>query len=467
MWKNNKLIRNFVGILALLVVTAFIALPSSFSWRVGSQTINFDKNIIQPTLFGKTYSLNLPLKKGLDIAGGIQLVMRADVSAIDQADRSDALKSAVEIIRNRVDAYGVAEPLIQTAVSGDDYQIIVEVPGLTDIDQAVALIGTTAMMDFRLQEATVAAAWQNTPVATTAATSYQQYYDYLASFVPTELTGEMLDKATATFDSQTRQPVVALQFTTEGREKFAEITRNNQGNILGIFIDDAPITLPKINDPILDGNAIISGGFTVKESQSLAVQLNSGALPVPIEIVQQRQVGATLGEDSVAKSLFAGIVGLLLVMLFMVLNYGQKGLIADFGLVIYTVLMLAIYKLFGITMSLPSIAAFLISIGMAVDSNILIFSRLQEELQQGKSLSAAREASFGKAWDSIRDANTITIMIAIILINPLNFSILNSNGMIRGFGITLLLGVITGLFTGVFVSRNLLRIFLREREEKL
>ncbi len=463
MKKQKKIVRSFIWILGLFLVAFFLALPTKFSWQIGANKIDFDKNQLALPVLGKKYSFDLPLKKGLDIAGGVQLIMQADMSKIEAEDRLEALRAAVEVIRSRIDAYGLAEPIIQTAINGDDYRIIVELPGLTDIDQALSLIGTTAMMDFRLQNEQKAQEIA-TMSATTEMEQMNQYFYFLESFEETQLQGKMLKKATATFDSQTRQPVIALQFTPEGRELFAQITKENVNRTLGIFIDGWPVTLPKINTAILDGNAIISGNFSVKETQELAIQLNSGALPVPLEIMSQSQVSASLGEDSVQQSIFAGIVGLILVSLFMILNYGKKGLIANFGLLIYTVIILAFYKIFGITLSLPSIAALILSIGMAVDANILIFSRLQEELRLGKTLNQARELSFGRAWDSIRDANVITLMIALILINPLDFPFLNSSGLIRGFGITLFLGVLTGLFTGVFITRNLLRIFIRESD---
>ncbi len=466
MLQKSKLVRSFIWILGLLVIASFIALPSQWQWQINGQTINFDKTILQPTIFGKTYNLDLPLKKGLDIAGGIQLILQADMTEIAEEDRLDALAAAVEVVRNRVDAYGVNEPTIQTAINGDDYRIIVEMPGVDNVDQALSVIGTTAMMDFRLQEASAGAeinALQNE--ATDEAGFFNWYIAYLDSFTKTELTGAMLKKATATYNQQTGQPVIALEFTPEGREIFAQITKDNIGDILGIFIDDSPVTAPSIESAIVDGQAIISGQFTSESSRQLAIQLNSGALPVPLTILQQKQVEASLGADSVNKSIFAGVVGLGLVCLFMILNYGKNGIIADIGLAIYAVLIIALYKILGITLTLPGLAALLLSIGMAVDANILVFSRFKEERLLGKSLGRARELAFGRAWDSIRDANTITIAIAIILINPLNFSFLNSSGMIRGFGITLLLGVITGLFTSIFVSRTLLRIWLREKEK--
>jgi preprotein translocase subunit SecD len=464
--KSPKLVRNFTFILVLFFTCVLLALPETFSLRAWGFPLDFDKHQLDFTLGDKTYSLALPLKQGLDIAGGVQLTLKAEMAAVAPEDRLDALQAATEVVRSRVDAYGLSEPLIQTAVSGDDYRLLVELPGMSDIDQALSLIGTTAMMDFRLQDASKAAllAAQATDSAQDILT---QYMDYLDSFTATDLTGTMLKKATPTFDGQTNQPVIGLQFTPEGRELFAQITKEHTGAVLGIFIDGWPVTAPTINTPILDGNAIITGSFTIKETQELAVQLNSGALPVPLTVLTQSQVGASLGDDSVRASVFAGVVGLGLVCLFMILTYGAQGLIADLGLVVYAVITLASYKVLGVTLTLPGIAALLIAIGMAVDANILIFSRFKEELALGRPFARARELSFGRAWDSIRDANTITIMMALILINPLDFSFLNSSGTIRGFGITLLLGVVTGLFTGIVVTRTLMRIFLTEKMVKI
>jgi preprotein translocase subunit SecD len=465
--KKSKLGRNFAFILLLFFICTLIALPDTFSLRTWGLPLDFDKKQLDFTLGEKTYSSALPLKRGLDIAGGVQLTLQAQMDGIASEDQLDALQAATEVVRSRVDAYGLAEPLIQTAVSGDDHRIIVELPGLTDIDQALSLIGTTALMDFRLQDASKAAAILATQASGSADDVLTQYLSYLDSFVATDLTGTMLKKATPTFDGQTNQPVIGLQFTPEGRELFAQITQEHTGEVLGIFIDGWPVTTPTINTPILDGNAIITGAFNIKETQELAVQLNSGALPVPLNVLSQSQIGASLGDDSVQASIFAGVVGLALVCLFMILTYGPQGLIADLGLVVYAVITLALYKVMGVTLTLPSIAALLISIGMAVDANILIFSRFKEELVLGKPFARARELSFGRAWDSIRDANTITIMTALILINPFEFSFLNSSGTIRGFGITLLLGVVIGLFTGIVVTRTLMRIFLTEKMVKL
>ncbi len=273
-----------------------------------------------------------------------------------------------------------------------------------------------------------------------------------------------MQKASVQFSSNTGSPVVALQFTPDGAKKFAEITKRNVNFPVAIFLDQQPITVPKVNEEITSGDAIISGQFTVDEVKALAIQLNAGALPVPVKIIEQRSVGPTLGEDSVRKSVRAGLIGLIMVVSFMALLYGRLGMIADLGLVVYGLITLAVYKLIPITLTLPGIAGFILSVGMAVDANILIFERMKEELRMGKKWRAALEAGFGRAWDSIKDANTATIMTALVLLNPFNFSWLVSSGTVRGFALTLLLGVVISLFTGIVVTRTLLRVLYKGKE---
>jgi preprotein translocase subunit SecD len=254
--------------------------------------------------------------------------------------------------------------------------------------------------------------------------------------------------------------VVSLRFTPEGGEKFAAITQRNLNQPLAIFLDNQLLTAPIVNEPILNGQAVISGNFTTQAATNLAIQLNAGALPVPIKIVEQKNISATLGADSINKSVKAGAVGLTLVMLFMLLYYGKNGLIADIALIIYGLLTLSIYKLIPVTLTLPGIAGFILSVGMAVDSNILIFERLKEELRAGRPFNIALELGFGRAWDSIKDANVCTIITSLVLLNPLNWHFLNTSGMVRGFALTLLIGVLISLFTGIVVTRTLMRVFL-------
>ena len=253
--------------------------------------------------------------------------------------------------------------------------------------------------------------------------------------------------------------MVALQFNSEGAKKFADITARNLNKPLAIFLDNALISAPLVQQKIIGGQAVISGDFTLEEAKKLAITLNAGALPAPIKILSQKNIAPTLGQESVRKSLQAGLVGLLMVALFMILLYGRPGFIAVVSLVIYSLLTLAIYKLIPVTISLPGLAGFILSIGMAVDANILIFERMKEELRKGHEWVEALELGFGRAWDSIKDANVATLITTFILFNPLDWSFLNTSGMVRGFALTLFLGIVVSLFTGVFVTRTLLRAF--------
>jgi len=257
-----------------------------------------------------------------------------------------------------------------------------------------------------------------------------------------------------------------MEFNAEGTQKFAEVTKANTGRVLAIFLDGFPVSLPRIGDPILDGRAVISGQFTLEEAKELNIQLNAGALPVPIQVIEQHNIGASLGQEAVDKSIRAGVIGIICVIAFMILYYGWKGVLASISLIVYAVFTIAIYKLFNITLTLPGIAGLLLTIGMAVDSNILIFERMKEELRVGQPFDRAMELGFGRAWDSIKDANVTTIFTALVLINPLDLSFLNTSGLVRGFGITLLIGVLTSLFTGLVVTRTLMRLFLSDPSPK-
>lgn len=384
------------------------------------------------------------LKTGLDLQGGTHLLLQADMDNIDPADRNTALESVKQVISRRVDLYGVSEPIIQTSQFQNTYRLIVELPGVKDVNQAISLIGQTAQLDFREDQ-----------TATAGATTLV--------FQPTGLTGKDLKKASVSFGQSgntTGQPVVSLEFTQEGSQKFAEITQRNVNKPVAIFLDNQLITNPIVNEPILSGQAVISGNFTTDSASQLAIQLNAGALPVPIKIIEQKNISATLGSDSVRKSVIAGGIGLGLVALFMILLYGVNGFLADIALVIYGLITLAIYKLIPVTLTLPGIAGFILTIGMAVDSNILIFERLKEEVRAGRPFSIALELAFGRAWDSIKDANVATIITSLVLINPFNFNWLNTSGLVRGFAITLFIGVIISLFTGIIVTRTLMRLFL-------
>lgn len=455
----KKPVGRYVAILVLTVVAAVVALPKEVSLPVPFSNPPRELSIGSPTLYfnfmGRPVVLDYSFKQGLDIQGGMQIVLEADVTQIPEADRLTALNSAREVILRRVDLYGIAEPVVQTAISNNSHRLIVELPGVTDATEALQLVGQTAQLNFQLlsmDSLDTAATQSATP-----------------EFVLTEtgLSGQQLRRASVQFDPQTGEPGVLIEFNEEGTQLFGEVTAQNTGEMLAIALDGSVIMAPRINEAIYGGQAVINGLGGIDEARQLSIQLNAGALPVPISVLEQRSIGPTLGAESVKQSVFAGVVGLAMVMLFMILYYGQAGVLASFALVIYSVLTIALYKLIGVTVTLPGIAGLILSMGMAVDANILIFERIKEEMRLGKPFDRALSLGFGKAWDSIKDANLITIITALVLINPLNFSFLNTSGMVRGFGITLLIGVLLGLFTGVVVTRTLVRLFLQESWYKL
>jgi preprotein translocase subunit SecD len=420
----------------ILIITAaatFISLPYGLNFKVGNLSVNrkFD------------------LKLGLDLAGGSQLVFEADMSKIPADKQSTALDGVRNVIERRVNLFGVSEPTVQTSKFQGKDRIIVDLPGVSDTQQAVSLIGQTAQLQF--------AEVKEVPATKTASAS--------STLVPTNLTGADLQSASVVFDNQTGKPTISLQFTADGGKKFATITGKNIGRPLPIILDKQVVSAPTVQQEITGGSAQITGTFTVDAAKQLAIQLNAGALPVPVSLIQQTSIGASLGALSIKQSILAGIVGAVMVLIFMIANYGWLGIIADIGLFIFGVITIALYKLIPITLTLPGIAGFMLSVGMALDGNILIFERFKEE-RLVREYHEALEISFGRAWNSIRDAYAATLITCFVLANPLDWTFLNSSGPIRGFAITLALGIFISLFTGIFVSRNLLRVFVKERSVK-
>lgn len=435
----------------LTAVFAVVDLPENYRVKFSLFGRTVDRIINPPTLrlFGWTKEIKTSL--GLDLAGGSHVVLEADMKDIKASDRVTALESAKEVIDRRVNFFGVSEPVVQTAISENSYRIIVELPGVNDVDRAISLIGQTALLDFR--------EFTDPDEATTGAFVVPM----LTNTKSVGLTGRDLSRASMQFSPQTGEPEVQLEFNGDGGKKFADATTRLVGKPIAIFLDEVPLTSPVVQTPILDGKAVITGTFTQEAARTLALQLNAGALPVPVHPVEQRTVEATLGAESVAKSITAGAIGLGFVAIFMILQYGRLGLIADMALVLYGLLSFGVFRLFNITLTLPGIAGFLLSIGMAVDSNILIFERYKEELHAGKPWNIAMEQAFGKAWDSIRDANFTTIITSLILYNPGNWNMLPSSGLVRGFAATLLIGVLMSLFTGIVATRTLIRVFYKEK----
>ena len=427
--------KKLLFILLLFFAALFVSLPNKFSL--------FGREFTRPNLDFKAGKFelkkNFDLIYGLDLAGGSHLVFEAESSQITEEKRKTAIEGVRDVIERRVNLFGISEPNVQVSSFEGKDRIIVELPGIKDTKEAANLIGKTAQLEF----AEVSGEGEN------------------LELVPTGLTGADLKSADVRFDQTTGKPVVSLEFSQEGGKKFAELTGRNVGKALPIILDNEIVSQPVVQEVITQGSAQITGDFTTDEAKKLAIQLNAGALPVPISLVEERTVGATLGAESVSRSIKAGLVGLLMVLVFMVAAYGRLGLVADLGLIIFGVLTLALYKLIPVVLTLPGIAGFLLSVGMAVDSNILIFERFKEE--RGKRpLADALEVSFGRAWDSIRDANIATLVTTFILANPFDWSFLHTSGPVRGFAITLALGIGISLFTGIVVSRNLLRVFVRE-----
>jgi preprotein translocase subunit SecD len=379
---------------------------------------------------------------GLDLQGGTHLVLQGDMSKAPDQDASQVLKGVIQVLERRVNAYGVAEPVIQA--QGAD-RVIVELPGVKDIEEAKKLIGQTAQLDFREYDPATGQ-WK---IATATGLDGQEK----------ELTGKYFrPNAQVVFDQRSNQPQVAFEFDDEGASLFEQITRRLIGKPLGIFLDGQPISSPTVQ-AVISRNGVITG-LRLQEARTLAIQMNAGAVPVPIRIVEERTVDATLGSDSIRKSIVAGEIALLVVALFMIMYYRLPGLMATLALGVYTVTTLAIFELIPVTLTLAGIAGFILSIGMAVDANILIFERMREELRWGKSVGAAVRAGFDRAWTSIRDSNSSTLITCLLLYwFGQNFGA----SLITGFALTLAIGVVVSLFSAIFVTRGLLTAVMSTR----
>ncbi|MEL7036273.1 MAG: protein translocase subunit SecD [Cyanobacteria bacterium J06592_8] len=415
----------------------------------------------------------IPLRLGLDLRGGSQLTIQLKTSEEVPVIDERTINAVQSVIENRVNGLGVSESVVQTI--GQD-QILVQLPGVSDPEQAERVLGGTAQLDFREQspgsEDQLLAETQVKQQLEIQLELEKQQGDQAA----VEKTLDSLEKNKQAIAGLYKPPIlrgqdlrdayaepaggdnwnIALRFSNEGGDKFAELTKNlaGTGRTIGIFLDDELISFPTVpvdfvETGITGGSAVITGRFTAEQANDLAVQLRGGALPVPVEIVENRTVGATLGRDSIQRSIYAGLGGLILVLIFMVLYYRLPGLIADIALIVYTILTLALFDLLGVTLTLPGIAGFILSIGMAVDANVLIFERTREELRSGKTLYRSVESGFYRAFTSILDGN-LTTGIACIALFWLG------TGLVRGFALTLGLGVALSMFTAVTCSRTLL-----------
>jgi protein-export SecD/SecF family membrane protein len=372
----------------------------------------------------------LPWRLGLDLVGGTHLVYQIDLSQVAASDRDSVVQGLRDVIEKRVNLFGVSEPQVYIAQTGDSAQLDVDLAGVKNVTDAINQIGETPLLDFAEVE-------QNG--------SSTQY-------VPTNLTGQYITGAQLTFDQTTGAPQVQITFDKDGTDIFGKITAANVGKPLAIFLDNNLIEAPTVDEAITGGTALITGNFTVDSAKTLVERFNAGALPAPITLVNQQTVSASLGNDSLNKVIFAAILGTLLVILFMLFYYRLFGFFAACALIIYIVLTLAVFKLIGITMSLSGIAGFVLTIGMAVDANILTFERIKEEQKRGLPRTSAVEEGFRRAWPSIRDSNTSTIITAVILYYF-------TSSFVQGFALTLLIGVVMSLFSAITTTRLFLRVY--------
>jgi len=539
MSQSNKNWTLFIVIVLITIFCLLVDIPRVPSWVPFSRWFTKQK-----------------IHLGLDLQGGTQLIYQTDTSNIPDDQRSAAVEGARDVIERRVNFFGVSEPLIHTAKAANEWKIVVELPGIKNVKDAIKMIGETPILEFREQGAPKQLTSQEKkdrenynkkaeqrandilkkalrPDADFAALAKQYSEDdgskaqggdlgwfgkdamiqefekaafalkkgetskqlvetsfgyhiikkiderktvdgkeeIMASHILiktqsleidlsdpqsqwqyTGLTGKQLKSAQMTFGGDTNEPEVSLEFNEEGTRLFSEITQRNVGKPVAIFLDGVPISVPTVRETITGGKAVISGDFNIKEAKELSQRLSAGALPVAIQLVSQQNIGPSLGRLSVNKSFVAGVIGLLVVMIFMIVFYGFYGVIASIALLIYALINMAIYKLLPVTLTLSAIAGFIISLGMAVDANVLIFERIKDEKRAGKFGETVINDGFRHAWTAIRDSNATTLITCAILYYF-------GSGLVRGFGLTLGLGVLTSLFTAITVSRNLLKLF--------
>jgi preprotein translocase subunit SecD len=393
-----------------------------------------------------TDSTRKPFSLGLDLSGGSHLLYKADVSQIPSNEIDSSMEALRDVIERRINAFGVAEPVIAVQTSAlsteKEHRLSVELPGVTNIDEAIKTIGQTPFLEFRTQSFEISAddVDENGILRITQDNA----------FAPSGLDGRYLKRAQVVFEPTTGAAQVSIQFNDEGAQRFEKITQENIGKVIAIYLDGSVISAPVVREAITGGQAQISGDFTPQEAKQLVGRLNSGALPVPISLISTQTVGASLGAEAINDGVRAAVIGFILIALFLIVWYRLPGLVAVVALALYVVSTLLLYKLIPVTLTAAGIAGFIISIGMAVDANILIFERMREERARGKSAADAIAAGFDRAWFSIRDANTASLIIAAILF-------WFGTSLIKGFALTLGLGVIVSLFSAIGITKVFLR----------
>lgn len=546
--------------ISIIVITILTVLSAVVSYPAGPD-ITWKGKLVR----------EIKVHLGLDLQGGTSLVYQADVSKIPEAEQADAMAGVRDVLERRINAFGVSEPLIQTNRAANSWRVLVELPGITDVEQAVKEIGETPLLEFKVESkevpeeqltairelneeskataedllqralngedfATLARTESKDPgsaikdgdlgyftkgdmvqafsdaafagivgevyptvvesefgyhiikvtdhttgvvadlnagIGNTATTVddgtepvseeavrashilIQKVPEDGGAFGPTyentELTGKYLKHSSVQFDSTSGVPLVSLEFDADGAKLFEDITRDHIGETVAIYLDGEAISTPQVNEVISGGQAVIEGDFTHDEANQLAQRLNAGALPVKIELVNQRTIGPTLGVEAIQQSVVAGLLGLLFLAFFMIMYYRWPGFIAVIALTIYSLMLLAIFKLWPITLTLSGIAGFILSLGMAVDANVLIFERLKEELRKGKSLQSAIDDGFKRAWLSIRDSNVSSLITCLILT-------WFGTSVIKGFAVTLAIGIALSMFSAITITRTLLKL---------
>lgn len=421
--KNNLI---FVGI--LLVVVFCLVFPNIPNKGLSSFT---EKRLP-----------NIPFKLGLDLQGGSHLVYQADFSSSSIAvkDQKEAMQGLRDVIERRVNMFGVAEPEVAIQEANGNQRLTVNLSGVKDVDKAIEMIGKTPYLDFRQQTS--------------------DFNPENPTFEATQLNGRYLKKADLGFNQQTTAPEILLEFNAEGAELFKQITAANVGKRLAIFIDNSLISAPNVNEEISGGKAQITGSFTIQEAREMVRNFNSGALPVPINLISQNTIGPTLGMVSLNTSLKAGLFGFLVVCLFMIGFYRFGGFLASIALVIYSLILLSLFKLIPVTLTLAGVGAAILSVGMAVDANILIFERQKEERKKGENFKTAMENGFKRAWPSVRDSNLNALLIALIMF-------IFGSSFIKGFAVALSLGILVSMFSSVIITRTLMRIFIGTKLERV
>lgn len=565
--ERNKLWTIFIFIVILGLLALLVDIPQLPSWLPGHSWFSKQK-----------------VHLGLDLQGGTQLIYQTDTSDIPSDSKGSAIEGARDVIERRVNIFGVSEPMIQTARIGSEWRLIIELPGIKDVNAAIEMIGETPILEFKeqsppreltadekqqvkeynqqakeraqdvLQQALSEdadfamlvqehsedpgskeqggdlgwfatgmmvpefekAVFEDLAVGETTSELVQTQFGYhiikkvderikqqeiqieveveggqgleieqeptieqepikearashiliatmteqaikqvLVQWQYTGLTGKQLKNAFVTFNPQTNEPEVSLEFNDEGAKLFGEITTRNVSKPVAIFLDNYPLSIPTVREPITSGSAVITGNFSLVEAKELAQRLAAGALPVPIQLISQQNIGPSLGKISVQKSFVAGILGFVIIVIFMVCLYKQRGILASLALFIYALIVLALFKLIPVTLTLAGMAGFILSLGMAVDANILIFERIKDEERLGKPLSAAIDDGIHHAWTAIRDSNITTLIVCFILYQF-------GTGLIRGFGLTLGIGVLISMFTAIVVTKTFLKLTAKQ-----